>query len=59
MIPMHWGAFITRLPSLDRFGGARVLAAAAKSGATILTPELGETVALLLGNLALKAGGNN
>lgn len=44
MIPMHWGAFVLAFHSWTD-PVERVLAAGAKTGATIITPELGETVA--------------
>jgi len=54
MIPMHWGAFVLAFhPWTDSV--ERVLAAGAKTGATILTPELGETVAFTSSQPSIKA----
>jgi L-ascorbate metabolism protein UlaG (beta-lactamase superfamily) len=44
MIPMHWGAFVLALHSWTD-PVERVLAAGKKTGATIITPKIGEVVA--------------
>ena len=58
MIPMHWGAFVLAFHSWTE-PVERVLAAGAKIGATIITPELGETVAFTSQHIATHDWWNN